>query len=192
MILTKWINSFNKTLEESTSFTLSYLFHRYDEQHKGGFTFKEFVNMNEYIHLEFDRKDLEKVFKCINKHTAQDQSLPQVRIEQIRIILQMKHSDHDGAKMTEIEQLPVFEHSLSKNQMLVRQQVNYIYSSLKNVIMAKNVTFDHILYNELNFMPVQPATESGFQKACDKLGLSVSAIQAKRIINDLKNGAKAK
>jgi Ca2+-binding EF-hand superfamily protein len=69
MILVKWINEFNKTLLDSTSFNLSYLFHRYDEQHKGGFTFKEFVNMNDYIHLDFDRKDLEKVFKSINKHT---------------------------------------------------------------------------------------------------------------------------
>jgi Ca2+-binding EF-hand superfamily protein len=100
----KWINAFNKTLlDDSTSFSLSYLFHRFDEQHKGGFNFKEFVNMNEYVHLGFERKDLEKVFKCINKQTVQDGSLPQVRIQQVRLILEMNHTKNDGQNMTKIE-----------------------------------------------------------------------------------------
>lgn len=104
MILMKWINAFNKTLlDDSTSFSLSYLFHRFDEQHKGGFNFKEFVNMNEYVHLGFERKDLEKVFKCINKQTVQDGSLPQVRIQQVRLILEMNHTKNDGQNMTKIE-----------------------------------------------------------------------------------------
>ena len=88
MILAKWINDFNSIMEQS-SIDLSYLFHSFDEIHKGGFYFEEFCNMNDFIRMDFERKDMLKVFKCINKEPEVENKHPSIRIEQVRIILTM-------------------------------------------------------------------------------------------------------
>lgn len=70
--------------------------------------------------------------------------------------------------------------------------MNDVYEEIKNAILDKNVTFDHILFTDLNYLPVQLATETGFKQACEKLGIRVNPIEAKRVLSDLRHANNGK
>jgi hypothetical protein len=82
---------------------------------------------------------------------------------------------------------------LTGNELLVRQQVNDIYESIKNEIENRNITIEDILFKKMGLLPIQLATDTGFAKACkDFLNIRMTVLEAKRIIGDLRsaNGGK--
>lgn len=66
MLLVDWIMQFNEMMDRG-NFPFDKLFRDHDSNHTGGLSFQDFIDMNEFIGVAIEKKDLHRVFSIIDK-----------------------------------------------------------------------------------------------------------------------------
>ena len=139
MLLTDWIMQFNEMMQRN-QFPFDKLFAEHDSQQIGGLSFEDFANLNERVEVSFNKQDLKRVFEIIDRNKS-----GKVTMDEVRNIKSMTMAQEiDEMPQGDVMDLP--EEELKGNDILVRQQINDIYSDIKSKLEEKNVTLEAIFY----------------------------------------------
>ena len=122
---------------------LDRVFQEHDLSHKGYLAFEDFAQMNEFIGLAINKKELKHIFDIIAPETAN--GVPRkVKIENIKGITSMlMQGGKEDSLLNEEEDENAH---LTPDQMKLRQELDDIYELLKDRLEKKNVTLETIIY----------------------------------------------
>ena len=195
MLLTDWIMQFNETMQRN-QFPFDKLFAEHDSQQIGGLTFEDFANLNERVEVSFNKQDLKRVFEIIDKNKSGKVTMDEVRgISSMTMAPDLDETTPQGGDPMDLP-----EEDLRGDDILVRQQINDIYSEIKGKLEEKNATLESIFYahkdeetkkgQREHSEPLQPnqlATKKGISKSFEHLKIILTQLQAERILKDVRN-----
>lgn len=135
--------------------------------------------MNEFIGVAIEKKDLHRVFNIIDKDRS-----GMIMMDEVK---QLASSTWKEAPTEENEDgwLEADE-DLKGNDILIKEQIRDIYDDVKNKLETKNITFDQVVYNDLQYNPMMLINVRGLQTAMEKIGVILSSVHAERMIKELR------
>ena len=106
-------------------------------------SFENFANLNHHLGLTTHRKDLQRVFKIIDR-----QKTKRVRVEDIKSISSLIASEEQDVLPTEDEEN--HQRLRLKGLALCNQiELNDIYALIKERLETTNKTFEKVIYDDL-------------------------------------------
>ena len=155
MLLQDWIVQFNDCLARVCA-PVERLFYEHDSDQSGALTYSDFAGLNEQLGMAMQGQDLQRIFRILDR-----QRTTRVRLEDLKGVASLLSNDQDDEQSALASPEEDNLRGLAGEALIRRQELNDLYTAVKETLESLNLTLETIVYNELRYLPTQLANAKG-------------------------------